>query len=1064
MPVRRAIGPGLVLLASCVLVLAADARAADGGAPAAPAAHADAGAPAGSTDVRRIERKTAQIRALIAGKLAPDVSPASLFDIPLGDPLAVGVEQRRLAALLAGAAPPAVASAGPPAKKKTKKPAPAPKRKPVPRDAGMADGGVADAGMSTAEHALWQARLELDKARYDFLSLPAAKRAALVAAHEQKAPSAQKTEAKSLDVTEQQAEKAASDRQKALQDLKKARSEAVRLVAQERARLLGVREKQARYKGDLIRQQHEISTRSDKTLEWRRRVADLIQKRKDGDASAGQADTAYTELIKNLRAARSDLSAALDAVSADESGVPRAGPDRLDTAGVAIDRSVVDRLRKSVLAEEKTLEDKTAEVRWARASTLLEQVEELNRDRLALYRWLSADKRSNLTSFSPEGLTQARAEVRQVTLVTRFHVLATLHWVAGLKHSKHDRIGDVFATVSLLKLLALLVVFFWWRRRAEGVIGDLRDRLRELTRNPGRETRRHRILGWAERLTGLLLRVHKPLEWLILVWLALTFAGPAVGGLYEVQIIWTVLVWTIGGIIVVDAIDEFLARRGRRRRRKKNTDQLRLRSLRLIGRVTVLIGLTLSLTTQLVGKGTIYAWVLGTCWLAALPIFLVIVRWWRSVIFERMGAQRKNAFTEWIATHGEGWSSFLAAALGGGYLLGVGVGRVARGYVSGFNVTRRVLAYWFRREITKQAKEREVASRREPLDRQRYEALDPERAAELLVPTVADGEVDEVVRCIDAPGGGVFAVVGERGSGKSTLLERIHRTRPDSIVVPCPPGGAAEFRRELCKALELDESAEDAAIIEKINARTEDNTLLVDDAQRLVRPTIGGLDDLDALLALARESSITCTWVFCMGSIIWQYVERARGARPLFDNVIVMQPWSEEGIAELLERRSEEAGIEPQFDEIMLEEERDHDLHAEALARTEMSYYRLLWDYAVGNPAVAIHFWRESLGVEESGRVVVQLFTAPDTSDLERLPDSAVFVLRAIVQLELAEVDDIATATMLSLREVNDAIRYASFRGYLDRIGARYKVSWTWFRAVTRFLQRRHLLSSVKKA
>lgn len=1056
MPVRRAFRFGFALAFSCLLVVSTDARAADGGVGDAGAARADAGAEPVRNDVKVLARKAHSIKALIAGKLGPDVAPATLFDVRLDDELAIGVERRRLSALIAGAAPRAAAPAPAP-EKKLRKPA---KPKPKTLDAGAQD--AAPEAMPVDERTLWQASLDLDKARYAFLSLPAKKRAALLAEHEkQAAAEAKKTVAKGLNSAEQQAEKAASDRQKALQDLKKARSEAVRLVAQERARLLGVREKQARYEADLIRQQHEITRQSERTLEWRRRVSDLIQKLQDHDATATAADTLYDELIKTLRGARSDLSAALDEVSAGESAIPRAGVDRLDTAGAAVDRSVADRLRKDVLAEEKKLEKKTSSVRWSRANMLLEQVEELNKNRLALYRWLSSGKRSSLTGFSPSGLEQARAEIRQVTLVTRFHVLATAHWVVGLKSPDRDRTGDVFATVSLLKLLALLFAFFWWRRRAGEVLGGLRDRLRDAARSPGRPTRRHRALHWGERFAGLVLRVHKPLEWLVLVWLAMSFAGTVVEGLYEVQIFWTVLSWTIGGIIVVDALDEFLARRGRQRRRK-NTDQLRLRSLRLIGRVIVLVGLTLSLTTQLVGKGTIYSWVLGTCWLAALPIFLVIVRWWRPVIFERMQARRKNAFTEWLIAHQEGWSSFVAAALGGGYLIGVGVGRLARSYVSGFNVTRRVLAYWFRREIAKQAKERDDEVPSEPLDPECYAALDPEQAAGLLVPTVADGEVDEVVRCIDAPGGGVFSVVGERGSGKTTLLQRIHRTRPDSIVVDCPPGGIAEFRRELRRALELDEGADDTTIIARINARTEDNALLVDDAQRLVRPTIGGLDDLDALLALARESSITCTWVFCMGSVIWQYVERARGARPLFDDVIVMQPWSEEGIAELLEKRSRKAGIEPHFDELITDEEPDREFYAEQLARTEASYYRLLWDYAGGNPAVAIHFWRESLRVDPDSRVLVQLFNAPDTSDLERLPDPAVFVLRAIVQLELAEVDDIITATMLSLREVNDAIRYASFRGYLDHIGSRYRVSWGWFRAVTRFLQRRHLLAAVK--
>ena len=175
--------------------------------------------------------------------------------------------------------------------------------------------------------------------------------------------------------------------------------------------------------------------------------------------------------------------------------------------------------------------------------------------------------------------------------------------------------------------------------------------------------------------------------------------------------------------------------------------------------------------------------------------------------------------------------------------------------------------------------------------------------------------------------------------------------------------------------------------------------------------------------------------------------------------MIAIRPWSEENIAELLRRRSSGAGIEPSFEGLIAEPEEDEELKQEQLARTQASYYRLLWDYAGGNPAVAVHFWRESLSVSPDGDVSVQLFSAPDTSDLERLPDPAVFVLRAVVQLELAAVDDIVEATMLSRRQVLDALRYASFRGYLEQADGRYRVAWNWFRAITRFLQRRHLLA-----
>jgi hypothetical protein len=191
-------------------------------------------------------------------------------------------------------------------------------------------------------------------------------------------------------------------------------------------------------------------------------------------------------------------------------------------------------------------------------------------------------------------------------------------------------------------------------------------------------------------------------------------------------------------------------------------------------------------------------------------------------------------------------------------------------------------------------------------------------------------------------------------------------------------------------------------------------------------------------------------------------LERARGSRPLFDDVIVLRPWSEESIVELLTSRNAEAELDPGFEDLLTELPPDADEidRAEALQKTEASYYRLLWDYASGNPAVALHFWRGSLGLNNKGEGKVRLFNAPGVEELETLPDSAVFVLRAIVQLGSAGVPEICAATSLPERQVRDALRYGSVRGYFDIEDERYHINWIWFRAITRFLFRRHLIFS----
>jgi len=251
--------------------------------------------------------------------------------------------------------------------------------------------------------------------------------------------------------------------------------------------------------------------------------------------------------------------------------------------------------------------------------------------------------------------------------------------------------------------------------------------------------------------------------------------------------------------------------------------------------------------------------------------------------------------------------------------------------------------------------------------------------------------------------------------------------------------------------------SDDATLTGAVEARRRGGAVLVDDAQRLVTPAIGGLDGLDRLLAIARASSETCTWVLVFDRALWQFVERSRGSRPLFDDVVRLHPWGEDQIAALVQQRSQHAAVEPTFEDLVATPARDDFMRSEQLARTAAGFYRLLWDYSRGNPAVALQFWGRSLHQDENGRVHVRLFAAPEMGDLEELPDTTAFVLHAIIQLEPIRPQELLALTRIAPRDVLDAIRYSLARGYLERQGERLRVSWQWYRAVTSLLERRHL-------
>ena len=358
---------------------------------------------------------------------------------------------------------------------------------------------------------------------------------------------------------------------------------------------------------------------------------------------------------------------------------------------------------------------------------------------------------------------------------------------------------------------------------------------------------------------------------------------------------------------------------------------------------------------MVVGRGTIYHWVFSTCWLAAVPVALLLVRWWREVVFRRTEVvRRKSAFQHWVLANRAGWRSLLAASAGGVHLFVVGGVRASRAWVGRFDVTRRLLAYLFRRELTKLGPGSVLATA--PIAAELFTALGPETRSASWVATDLDVPLARCIARMARAGGevgGAVAIVGERGSGKTSALWRIgEQTR--HLFLDAGTAGLAGLRAALAGQLGLSADLSIDALAAHLEERGEVDAVLVDDVQHFVQPILGGLAGFDELLAVATRHARALTWVFTFDSVIWPFLERARDTRPAFDEVVRIDAWREEEIVSLLRARTEQAAVSPSFehllDRLRLPDHADEIDLEEAKEQRAADYYRLLWDYAHGNP------------------------------------------------------------------------------------------------------------------
>ncbi|MDH4017566.1 MAG: ATP-binding protein, partial [Actinomycetota bacterium] len=486
--------------------------------------------------------------------------------------------------------------------------------------------------------------------------------------------------------------------------------------------------------------------------------------------------------------------------------------------------------------------------------------------------------------------------------------------------------------------------------------------------------------------------------------------------------------------------------------------RLRTRSLRLVGYWAVLFGLTLDLTDRYAGAGVIHAWVLRGGMLTGVPVLMLLVHWWRRAIFEGLEEHAEaSGLAAKLLARRTGIGSYTAAAFASLFLTREAVIRVIVRTLSGYELGRRVIAQLVRREVARDG-EREGRTGEEPIA---DEIILPLIAArDVCIDEIAKTELDLMMASIAAHGGGARAVIGERGAGKTIFLERLAERFDGAMrVVDCPVGGYDELEKAIADVFEVQPGDGFAGRLQAALEKAGVRAIGIDDFHRLPRPWLGGQAGLARLAALAADVESEISWIFALDKHAWRYVLLAGGERALLHDMIELPAWTEEQIAALVDARADAIDLVPDYEKLVLPRQLDTGDYEDDEQRNRFGYARILWELADGNPEVSLYLFAESMRRLPDGSVILRLPQLSSPGSLVNAHPDALLVLRVLVQCDVASAEDVARSLQLPISRVEQILRFCTQNGWVTFEHGGHRVSWRWFRSVTRALVRQNLMT-----
>ncbi|PMI83296.1 AAA family ATPase, partial [Vibrio splendidus] len=582
----------------------------------------------------------------------------------------------------------------------------------------------------------------------------------------------------------------------------------------------------------------------------------------------------------------------------------------------------------------KAYRDNNDADQWFSVQTSYVTLNSLNVSKQHLLEQTNSANKERLTGFGPYGVTQFKQEWELTKLNIEYLVYFQIRSFKALV--KDIFISPVPVIWASLKVLFIYFGLVWWLANSTRLIELFRVNFLEAKTTP----------PFLVRVIWYISRAERAIAWLIAITLSLRVLSsiPSLQHLIFLEIFtW----WILGGSIAISFILEFAYRLGRTS--NQEVIALRLSTIRRYVWSIIVAGLTLQISSITLGKGTIYSWIYSALFFWFVLVTISVLRLWRAKVFDTLQhISDRPVWVNWAVNRKETFLlNILATAIGIVWLSVYNFQHRIMALLSSYTLFSQALAYLFRIEVAKQS---DLDKNQQNLVRikgdKTYEYILPGNIDSTLIDYAGD-EIKQLSRYLMSDSPAICIVSGERGVGATTLLYTLlHKvSNAEPVYVSCPYAGYQELLAHLAVSVGLEEEATEIQILAHLRKSNTTYLIAIDNAQRLVKPMVGGLSDLIRLTNLLRRSKKNHRVVISIAKSSWRFVDRARGERLLFDLVCFLPRWTEKQVGDLLNSRINTELEKPlSFDGLVVPKQWDQDDMSEE-ERARQGFYRILWHY-----------------------------------------------------------------------------------------------------------------------